>query len=448
MKITFFGGTGEVTGSNYLVESGETKVLVDCGLHQGEHFSARHNWEAFPYDPKGIDAVFVTHAHLDHTGRLPKLVKEGLRGRVHSTPPTRDFANLLLLDSEHVLLDEAQRTGNPPLYGVREVEDLMGQWDVLPYHQPLKVGPMTVTLYNAGHILGSSIVVIEAEGKRIAFSGDLGNSPAPIIGPYELLGDLNIDCCVIESAYGDRIHDPVDEKVLEDLIEETVKNGGVLMIPAFAMERTQKLLFTINELVNKGKIPRVPVYLDSPLAIKVTEVYKKYTKYFDASTKALMRDDSALFEFPGLHKALTTEQSKEINDVPPPKIVIAGSGMSHGGRILHHEKRYLPDPKSAILFVGYQADKSLGRKIRDGVSPVRILGDDIPVRCKKVSIEGYSAHADQRQLLAWLSPMRKTLMRVFVVQGEEEGSDVLAHKITEDLGVAAEAPQFGRVFEC
>ena len=447
MKITFFGGTGEVTGSNYLLESGDTKILVDCGLHQGEHFSAHHNWEPFPYDPKTIDAVFVTHAHLDHTGRLPKLVKDGLHGRVHSTPPTRDFGNLLLLDSEHVLLDEAQRTGNPPLYGVREVEDLMAQWDPLPYHQPVKIGPMMVTLYSAGHILGSSIVVVEAEGKRIAFSGDLGNSPAPIIGPYELLGDLNIDYCLIESAYGDRVHTPVDNGIIEDLIEETAKAGGVLMIPAFAMERTQKLLFMINDLVDNKRIPRVPVFLDSPLAIKVTEVYKKYTSYFDVSTKQLLRDDNTLFEFPGLHKTLTTEQSKGINDVPPPKVVIAGSGMSNGGRILHHEKRYLPDPKSVILFVGYQAEGSLGKKIRDGVSPVFIHGQEVPVRCRKISIEGYSAHADQRQLLAWLSPMRKTLKRVFVVQGEQEGSEVLAKKIGDDLSIAAEVPVFGRVFE-
>ncbi len=447
MRLTFYGGVGEVTGSNYLLESGTTKILIDCGLHQGEHFSGKYNWEPFAYDPKEIDAVFVTHAHIDHTGRLPKLVKDGLRGRVHSTPPTRDFANLLLLDSEHVLLDEAQRTGNPPLYGVREIEELMAKWDGLPYHQPIQIGPMKITLYNAGHILGSSIVVVEVEGKKIVFSGDLGNTPAPIIGPTETLEKLNIDYCLIESAYGNRIHKKIDEHTLENVIGETVNASGVLMIPAFAMERTQKLLFDINELVNGGKIPRVQIFLDSPLAIKVTDIYKKYSGYFDKATKNLLKEDNLLFDFPGLQKTLTTEESKHINDADPPKVIIAGSGMSTGGRILHHEKRYLPGPKNAILFVGYQAKNSLGRNILEGVSPVTIHDEQIPVRCRIASIEEYSAHADQAQLLAWLSPMRATLKRVFVVQGEEDGSSALAQKIVSDIGVRAEIPQLNSGYE-
>ncbi len=455
MKLTFFGGVGEVTGANYLLESGDpstgsgqvTRILIDCGLHQGEHFSAQHNWEPFLYDPKTIDAVFITHAHIDHTGRLPKLVKDGLRGRVHSTPPTRDFANVLLLDSEHVLLDEAEKSGNPPLYGIREVEELMARWDGLPYHQPIQIGPMKVTLYSAGHILGSSIIVVEVEGKKIAFSGDLGNSPAPIIGPYETLEKLDLDYCLIESAYGNRIHKKINENMIEDIIEETAKNGGVLMIPAFAMERTQKLLFDINELVNNGRVPNIPIFLDSPLAIKITEVYKQYSDYFDPSTKKLMKEDKMLFDFPGLQKTLTTDASKHINEVEPPKVIIAGSGMSQGGRILHHEKRYLSNPKNTILFVGYQAKNSLGRKILDGLSPVTIHGEQIPVRCRIEAIEEYSAHADQTQLLAWLYPLRMTVKRVFVVQGEEDSSDVLAKKIVNDLAIQAEVPKLGAVYE-
>lgn len=447
MKLTFYGGVGEVTGANYLLESGETKILIDCGLHQGEHFSGKHNWEPFAYNPAEIDAVFITHAHIDHTGRLPKLVKDGLRGRIHSTPPTRDFANVLLLDSEHVLLEEAQRTGNPPLYGVREIEELMLKWDGLSYHKPIQIGPMKITLYNAGHILGSSIVVVEAEGKKIAFSGDLGNSPAPIIGPYETLEDLDLDYCVIESAYGSRIHNRINEALIEDVIEETVKAGGTLIIPAFAMERTQKLLFDINELVNNGRIPKIPIFLDSPLAIKVTEIYKQYPDYFDQSTKNLMKEDNLLFDFPGLQKTLSADESKRINEIKPPKVVIAGSGMSTGGRILHHEKRYLPDPKSTILFVGYQAKNSLGRKILDGMSPVTIHNEEIPVRCRIASIEEYSAHADQAQLIAWLYPLRLTVQNVFVVQGEEDSSNVLANKIVNDLAISAEAPTQGKVYE-
>lgn len=446
MKLTFHGGVKEVTGANYLLESGETKILIDCGLHQSGHFCSEHNWDAFPYDPKTIAAVFITHAHIDHTGRLPKLVKDGFRGKVYSTPPTRDFANLLLLDSEHVLLESAEHFKKPALYGIREVEELMVRWQGILYHQEIIVGPFKVTLYNAGHILGSSIAVVEAEGKRLAFSGDLGNSPAPIIGPYEKLDQL-VDYCVIESTYGNRLHKKEPQGFIEDIIEETVKAGGTLMIPAFAMERTQKLLFDINELIENGRVPRVPFFLDSPLAIKVTEVYKKYLDYFDKETMHLLSKDKMLFDFPGLKKTLTAEESKAINNIPAPKVVIAGSGMSQGGRILHHEKRYLPDPKSAILFIGYQAKNSLGRKILDGEKLVKIHGEEVPVRCRIVNVEGYSAHADQKQLLDWLYPMRISLKKVFTVQGEEEESGALAQKIINDLAVKAEIPEEGKVYD-
>src|SRR3989344_451684 len=223
MKLTCYGGVGEVTGANYLLESGGIKILIDCGLHQGGSFSENPNWDPFPYDPKEIAAVFPTHAHVDHTGLLPKLVKNGFQGKVYSTPPTRDFANLLLLDSEHVLIQEAERLGKPVLYGVREVEELMAKWIGIPYHQPVTVGPMKITLYNGAHILGSGIVVVEAEGKRIVFSGDLGNSPAPIIGITETIDYA--DYCVIESTYGDRIHPPLHSGIIEDVIEETAKAG-------------------------------------------------------------------------------------------------------------------------------------------------------------------------------------------------------------------------------
>lgn len=435
-----------MTGANYLLESEGTKILIDCGLHQGSVFSEKHNWDPFPYDLKEISAVFITHAHIDHTGQLPKLAKEGFKGKIYSTPPTRDFANLLLLDSEHVLIQEAERFKLPVLYGVREVEELMARWEGIPYHKQITIGPMKITLYNAGHILGSSIAVVEAEGKKIAFSGDLGNTPSPIIGPTEILGD-DIDYCVIESAYGNRIHKQSPEGALENIIEETSRKGGVLMIPAFAMERTQKLLFEINELVENGRIPKIPVFLDSPLAIKVTEVYKKYKDYFDKETMNLLKGDNLLFDFPGLKKTLTVEESKAINEVHAPKIIIAGSGMSQGGRILHHEKRYLPDPKNTILFIGYQAKNSLGRKILEGEKSVKIHKEEIPVRCRVASIEEYSAHADQKQLLDWLSPMRFNLKKVFAVQGEDEESAALVQKIVNDLAVSAEIPESDKVYE-
>lgn len=448
MKLTFHGGAGEVTGANYLLESGSTRILIDCGLHQGANFCEKHNWEPFSYDPKTVNAVFLTHAHIDHSGRLPKLIKDGFRGTVYSTPPTRDFANLLLLDSEHMLIEAAERFKLPTLYGVREIEELMAHWKGLKYHEFVQIGPFKITLYNAGHILGSTSYLVECEGRKIVFSGDLGNSPAPIIGPYELFKEEDeIDYCIIESAYGNRFHEPVPEGAIEDVIEGAVKAGGVLMIPAFAMERTQKLLFEINELVENGRVPRIPIYLDSPLAIKVTEVYKKYPEYFDAETRNLLKGDNMLFDFPGLRKTLTADESKSINNAPAPKAIIAGSGMSTGGRILHHEKRYLPDPKSTILFVGYQSKGTLGRQILEGAGSVRIHGEMVPVRCRKAVIEGYSAHADQRQLLEWLYPMRFSLKKVFTVQGEEEGSDILAKRIVNDLAVKAEVPKIGSEYD-
>ncbi len=441
MKLTFFGGVGEVTGSNYVLESGGTKIMVDCGLHQGSHFADQQNFEPFPYDVKEIAAVFVTHSHLDHTGRLPSLVHVGFKGKIYSTAATKDCAELMLLDSEHLLEAEALREKKPPLYGTEDVMQARAQWEGLRYHAPVTVGPFVVELYDAGHILGSAFIKVKAEGKTIVFSGDLGNSPAPILRPTEKIDAA--DYCLIESAYGDRVHENVDgrREQLEDVMEDTVKSGGTLMIPAFAMERTQELLYHMHQLFKEGRVPRVPVFIDSPLAIKLTAVYKKYESYFNPETQEIAKSGDDILNFPGLRLTLTTEQSKEINGVPAPKVIVAGSGMSNGGRILHHEQRYLPDPKSTILFIGYQAAGSMGRAILDGAKEVRIFGEMVPVRCKVVNIPGYSAHADQPRLLAWLSPMRHTLKKVFVVQGEEQSSEVLMHKITDELAVAAEVPK-------
>jgi metallo-beta-lactamase family protein len=364
---------------------------------------------------------------------------------VYSTPPTKDFAQLLLLDSETILHKEAERHQREPLYLADDVMKLMTRWEGVEYYRDFNIGDIKVTFYNAGHILGSSIIVLEADGKKIAFTGDLGNNPPPIIKGTDFLDSA--DYCVIESAYGARIHDPVQEGIIENLIEDVNKNKGVLMIPAFAMERTQKILYEMHSLFREGRVPRVPVFLDSPLAIEVTDIYKKYKEYFNAETLKEMKDHFLLFDFPGLQKTLMTDESKAINNIPAPKVIIAGSGMSQGGRILHHEIRYLPDPKSTILFVGYQTKGSLGRRIKEGETLVKIRGEEVRVRCHVVSVESYSAHADQKQLLAWLDPMRLNLKKVFVVQGDEEGSPALVQKITDELAVHAEIPEFGKAIE-
>jgi metallo-beta-lactamase family protein len=447
MKLTFYGGTGEATGSNYSLESGNTRIMIDCGLHQGSHYAETENFEPFPYDPKSIAAVFITHSHLDHIGRLPSLVKAGFKGTIYATPATKDFADLMLYDSEHLLLAEADREKKPPLYNDNDITAVLAQWQKLRYHVPVVVGPFTVELYDAGHILGSAFIVVKAEGKTIAFSGDLGNSPAPIIKPTEALPE--VDYCLIESTYGDRVHEDVAERrdLLERAIEDTVHAGGTLIIPTFAMERTQELLFYLHQLFREGRVPPVPVFIDSPLAIKLTTVYKKYESYFNKDVQVLEHGGDDILNFAELQLTLTTEQSKRINDIKPPKIIMAGAGMSNGGRILHHEVRYLPDPRSTILFVGYQATGSLGRKILDGAPEVSIFGEKVLVRCKKVDIPGFSAHADQPHLLVWLTSAKRSLKKVFVVQGEEAASEILAAKIRDDLAIASEVPKLGEMVE-
>ncbi len=447
MKLTFYGGVGETTGSNYLLESGDTKILVDCGLHQGGHAAERANFEPFPYSAKEIAAVFVTHSHLDHIGRIPPLVRAGFDGKIYSTAATKDCAELMLLDSEHILQKEAEHENQPPLYTTDDIMAARTLWHAVRYHEPMVVGPFKATFYDAGHILGSAIVKIEAEGKTIVFSGDLGNTPAPIIRPTERID--RADYCVMESTYGNRVHEDVDKRreQLEDIVQETAKHGGTLMIPAFAMERTQELLYHLHQLFKEGRIPPMPVFIDSPLAIKLTAIYKKYESEFNPETRQIAKSGDDILNFPGLRLTLTTEQSKEINGVPPPKIVVAGSGMSNGGRILHHEIRYLPDPKSTILFIGYQAQGTLGRQILDGATEVHISGTTVPVRCRRINIPGYSAHADQPRLLWWVDSMRRSLKRIFIVQGETDSSEALAQKIIDDLAIQAIVPALHETVE-
>jgi len=430
-----------VTGANYLLSSGETKILIDCGLNQGGHYAERLNFGTFEYDPKEIKAVFVTHAHIDHTGRLPKLYKEGFRGEIYSTAPTKDFAQALLYDSEDILAREAKRESLEPLYTKENVDQVLTLWQTAEYGKSFKVGPFKITLHDAGHILGSSSIEIEEGGKKIVFSGDLGNVNPPLIKEGEMIIP-DADYALIESAYGDRLHESESGRrvKLEDVIIDTVRSGGVLMIPAFAMERTQELIFMIHELMKDQRIPSVPVFLDSPLAIKLTEVYKKYESWFKGDIERLISRGDPLFSFSNLKLTRTTEESKAINDVPAPKIVIAGSGMSHGGRIMHHERQYLSDPQSAILFIGYQAKGSLGREILDGAETVKIFDEEVPVRCRKVEIGGYSAHADQKRLLEWLEPAAHSLKKAFVVQGDEGSSQALKNKIEDELAVRAEVP--------
>ncbi|MEX1014523.1 MAG: MBL fold metallo-hydrolase [Candidatus Paceibacterota bacterium] len=453
MKLTFHGGAGSVTGANYLLESGNTKILIDCGLIQGSSSVEKKNFEDFSYDPKTIEAVFITHAHIDHTGRLPKLVSGGFSGTVYSTRPTKEFSKPLLEDSVNLLLRDEDEETKKSFCSEGCIDTLMSLWKGADYHENISVGPFTIRFYNAGHILGSSFIEVEVENKRIVFSGDLGNSPAPLIEPRENL-PKGVDYLLVESTYGNRTHERVDKikEDLEDMIEATAKSGGNLMIPSFAMERTQALLFHINDLMDDKKVPQMPVFLDSPLAIKITNVYKNYKQYLNDETKMFIEEGNKLFDFPNLKKTLLTDESKAILEAKPPKVIIAGSGMSQGGRIIHHEKNYLPDPSSILLFVGYQVSGSLGRLILDGKKKgedftVKILGEDVPVKAKVKAIGGYSAHADQPQLVSWIFPIRKSLKKVFVVQGEEDQSIPFSQKLRDDMAINVEIPKEGDVVE-
>ncbi|MCL4405468.1 MAG: MBL fold metallo-hydrolase [Patescibacteria group bacterium] len=445
MKIKFLGAAGTVTGSSYLIASGDDKVLVDCGLFQGESYCERDNFAPLPYDPKTIRAVFITHAHIDHTGLLPKLVKAGYAGPIYSTAPTRDFAKELLLDSEDILSREAEQQGQTPLYTAEDVEAAMRLWHTIGYKETVKAGGFEVHFIDAGHIMGSASAVIFAEGKRLVMSGDLGNENPPLIPEGELI-PADADYAVIESCYGDRQHEDFGKRreILEDVIENAVKMGGALMIPAFAMERLQELLYEINFLVENRKVPRMPIFIDSPLAIRLTRVYEHYESFMNSEARKFMwQGRRELLNFPGIRLTLTREESRSIEQAPMPKMIIAGSGMSNGGRITYHESLYLPDPKSTLLIVGYQVSGTLGRQIQEGAKEVRIMGKSVKVAARIVSISGYSAHADQPRLLQWLSPARGNLKKVFVTHGEEKVSQDFAAKALNDLAVATEVPHLG-----
>lgn len=448
----FYGAARSVTGANYLLEIGnetnKTKILIDCGMSQGSRMAQKENYESFSYDPKEIRALLITHAHIDHTGRIPRIYRDGFRGKIYGTPPTLDFAKLLLLDSEHVMRDEAEKQGVEPLYTIDEVEAASGLFEGIDYHKEFEVGPgITAEFLDAGHILGSSIIRIKAENKTIIFSGDLGNPPTPFLRPTESVD--HADYVIIESAYGNRLHESREkrEEILKNTIKDTIGKGGVLMIPAFAIERTQELLFELNNMVEHHSIPAVPVFLDSPLAIKATVIYKKYPEYYNKEAAYLIKSSDDIFNFPNLEFTPTVEDSKRINNVPAPKIVIAGSGMSTAGRILYHEQRYLPDPNSTLLIIGYQTEGSLGRRVLDGEKEVEIFGETVSVRCRVKAIGGYSAHADQAGLKNWINRIKRPIKKVFVVQGEETAEMALQHIIIKELAIPAEAPKMGDVFE-
>ncbi|MEK7650404.1 MAG: MBL fold metallo-hydrolase [Patescibacteria group bacterium] len=454
--ITFHGGVGSVTGANFLLEIDDLKILVDCGFFQGSKVADDQNRQKFAYDPASIDYLLVTHAHLDHIGRIPKLVKDGFRGKIYSTPPTREISELSLIDSMGVLEKESRGSNLPPIYTENDVEQAMRLWETKNYHESFvlqKAGSdknseikIPVQMRDAGHILGSSMFEFVVNNKKIVFTGDLGNSPSLLLPDTEFLQDA--DYLVMESVYGDRNHESRDlsREKLEDIIENTMKIGGTLMIPVFSIERTQEMIYEIEKMMDEGRIPPVPVFLDSPLAIKVTGIYEKYVKYFNQIALEQSNLSHGLFKFPQLRQTLATDESRAIAGEGK-KIILAGSGMSNGGRILHHEKRYLSDPHSALILAGYQAAGSLGRQLEDGLKRVKILGQEIDIRARIISVSGYSGHKGSNDLLEFVTKTSDSLKKVFVVMGEPKSSLYLVQKIRDYLGLDAIAPTAGERVE-
>jgi len=459
IKLQFLGAAQNVTGSRHLLEANGTKILVDCGLYQERQFRAR-NWEPFTCPPKSLDAVLLTHAHLDHCGLLPKLVKEGFKGRIYCTAATSEIAKIILLDSAHLQEEDAKykrkrhkrekRKGpHPvePLYTTVDAEACFPQFSSVKYKQPVEIGNgVEVTFCDAGHVLGSSIIRVkvsqDGQDRTVIFSGDIGRSDRPIVQDPSIVEQA--DYVLVESTYGNRVHEgPEDtKKLIAEVINSTRRAGGNIIVPSFALERSQELLYYINELLIERTIPKLPVFLDSPMASRITRVFKKHRELYDEEMNEFVKRHKSPFDFPGLKMAGTSDESKAINHLRGSVMIIAGSGMCTGGRIKHHLVNNITKPENTIMFVGYQAVGTLGRRIVNGEKEVRILGRQYPVNARIARINGFSAHADKEELFEWLSDLKKPPRKLFVVHGESESAIEFGNYIREKTGWEVAVPAY------
>jgi metallo-beta-lactamase family protein len=459
IKLSFLGAAKSVTGSRYQVEVNGTKLMVDCGLNQERAYLSR-NWEAFSTPPHKIEAVLLTHAHLDHCGLLPKLVKEGFRGRIICTRATAEIAKIILLDSAHLQEEDAAykkkrhiREGRKgpypeiPLYTVTDAEKTLPLFYPVEYNQRVNLGHgIESTFFDAGHVLGSSMVRLlisqQGEKRSIIFSGDVGRWDRPILNDPTVF--RHTDYIIVESTYGDRIHERAEDisDDLAQIVNSTFKAGGNIIVPSFALQRTQEILYYLNALRMTNRIPKLRVYLDSPMAAKINKVYENFTGLFDEETKGLLNQNHSPFDLPGLTTVETTAESKALNAIKGTVMIIAGSGMCTGGRIKHHLTLNISRPESTILFVGYQAEGTLGRLILNGAPSVRIFGQQYPVRARIYQIQGFSAHADRDELMSWLNTLSVKPRHVFITHGEAEAAEKFREYLTEKTGFEASVPAF------
>ncbi len=465
MKIHFLGANRQVTGSRYCLETKTTRMMIDCGLFQERQYQSR-NWHDSTIEPGSLNAMLLTHAHIDHTGLVPRMVKEGFNAPIIASTPTVALAEIMLKDAAKIQREDAEykrrrhkkqgkssRYPIEPLYGIEDVEETLQLLQSASYHEPVAVADdLSVTFHDAGHILGSAILEIRVKEdgveRTIIFSGDIGQDGKPLIRDPDILN--HADVLVMESTYGDRDHTVSDDDVetqFANIINETAQAGGKTIIPTFAVERAQEVMYHIARLVNQNRIPKIDVYLDSPMAVDVTQVFRDHRDCLDKETWELISSGTAPLKFPGLHMSRSTDESKRINALDEPCVIMSTSGMCTAGRIKHHLKRCISDERSTILFVGYQANGTLGRQIVDGRETVRIHGKERKVRASVRQIHGFSGHADRKGLVKWSSHFETAPKQVFLTHGDEDAAEALAADLRETRNWNVAIPHYQSVHD-